>query len=46
MTEVLDVVGLAALVTAACCVAVWLGLAVFGVGCLAVSWALTSRRQR
>ena len=38
MSNVLEVVGLLALVVAAVLVAVWLGFAVFGGSCLFVAW--------
>jgi hypothetical protein len=43
LTDVLDVVGLVALVVAGFLLSVWLGFAVFGVVCLWASWASTRR---
>lgn len=40
-TNVLDVVGLVALVVAGFLLALWLGFAVLGVGCLLVSYKVT-----
>jgi len=44
MTNVLDVVGLLALIVAGFLLAVWLGFALIGSGCLLASWSVTRRR--
>ena len=45
VADVLDVVGLLALVVMGFLIALWVGFGVIGVGCLWVSWSMT-RRQR
>jgi len=44
MTDVLDVVGLLALIAAGFLLGLWLGFAVLGVACLLVSRGVTQRR--
>ena len=46
MSTVLDVVGLLALVVAGFLIAVWLGCAIIGVGCLWVSWSMTNKTRK
>lgn len=45
LTSVLDVVGLVAVVVAGFLLAPWLGFAVFGGGCLLVSYKVTRARK-
>lgn len=45
MTGVLEIVGLIALVVAACLIGAWLGLAAFGGGCLLASWSITRKKR-
>jgi hypothetical protein len=45
MSNVLDVVGLLALVIGGFLIAPWVGFGVFGSGCLWVSWAMTRRTR-
>lgn len=45
MTDVLDVVGLLALIVAGFMVALWLGFCVVGGGCLWVSWSVTRKTR-
>lgn len=46
MSDVLDVAGLLALVVAGFLIAVWLGFAVFGAGCLWVSWSAAKKARQ
>ena len=46
MSDVLDVVGLLSLIVAGFLIAVWLGCAVFGAGCLWVSWSMTNKKRK
>jgi len=46
MTDVLDVVGLAALTLAGFLIAIWVGFALLGLGCLTLSYTITTKARK
>ena len=46
MTDVLDVVGLAALIFAGFLLSPWIGFAVLGAGCLLLSYVITAKARK
>lgn len=45
MSDVLEIVGLLALITMGFLLALWAGFGILGVACLAASWSITRNRQ-
>jgi hypothetical protein len=46
MSDVLEIVGLLALITMGFLIALWLGFGILGVACLWASWSITRNRRQ